>query len=192
MPKIPSQETETPLTAPEPPASSFEDTVLNLLGQMTDQIKSLGARVEAVESRPEAPQFIDPRVHVNGSAYERSQRALGDQPDGIPKSMTIPLFPNGQKVPDMVMNMIRPKFGSGDWVRLDLDAVPEGRDDGRTRGELMAEKGIPAGIGRVLDRTFLSERADKKWKYRVQFPKESMPGCNRGINHFYERELLRA
>lgn len=189
MPK-PADQIETPSGTPSAP--SFEDTVLALLGQMSDQIRTLGDRVEAVEARPETPRFIDPRVHANTAVAERSREALAATPDGIPKSQTIPLFPNGQRVPDMVMDLYRPKFGSGDWVRLNPEAVPHGRDDGRTRGELMAEKGVPDGYGQVLDRSYLSSRQGVGWKYRVKFDKSAMPGSNGGIVYLHEQELLPA
>ena len=178
--------------APETPApSAFEETVLSLLGQMSEQFSALSARVEAVEQKSEQ-RFVMPPLDARAAAIDRSRQALAADPDGIPKSQTIPLFPNGQRVPDMVMEQYRPKFGSGDWVRLNLDAVPFGRNDGRTRGELMSEKEVPDGYGQVLDRTYLSARLGVGWKYRVKFPKEVMPGSNGGIVYLHEPELLPA
>lgn len=178
----------------EAPAASpsSDDVVVALLTEMSQRLIGMDERLTALESRPETPAFIDPQVHANTKAADRSRAALASEPDGIPKGQTIPIFPNGQRVPDLVMGMFRPKFGTGDVVQLDLDAVPEGRDDGRTRGELMAEKGVPNGYGQVLDRTFLSEQMGKGWKYRVKFDKKVMPGSNGGIVHLYERELLPA
>jgi hypothetical protein len=173
-----------------PSPSSFEDTMLTLLQQMSAQITALGERVEAVEQKPVG--FIQPPIDANVAATDRSRQALAGDPDGIPKSQTIPLFPNGQRVPDLVMDMYRPKFGSGSMVLLNPDAVPHGRNDGRTRGELMAEKGVPNGYGVVLDRTYLSAQQGVGWKYRVKFDKAVMPGSNGGIVFLHEQELLHA
>lgn len=175
--------------APEAPSSSsFEDTVLSLLAQLTADVAAQGERLEAVEQQ-QAPRFVDPRLDAPAQAGERSKRALEATPDGLPHSTTIPIFPNGQKVPEMVMRQYRPKFGSGDIVRLNPDAVPHGRADGRTRGELMAEKGVPDGYGEVFDRTFLSDTVGRGWKYRVRFDKAVMPGSNGGLTALYEWEL---
>ncbi len=184
-------ETEGAATAaPETPSSSgFEETVLGLLGQMSEQFAALSARVDAVESKP---QFIQPPLGANTAAADRSRQALAANPDGIPKSQKIPMFPNGQTVPEMVMNQYRPKFGSGSLVQLDLAAVPFGRTDGRTRGELMDEKGVPNGYGQVLDITYLSAHQGKGWKYRVKFDPKVMPGSNGGIVHLHEQELMPA
>jgi hypothetical protein len=188
--KEPMEAPEQTAESPESPPSSFEDTMLTLLQQMSAQITALGERVEAVEQKPTG--FMQPPIDANTAATDRSRQALAGDPDGIPKSQTIPLFPNGQRVPDLVMDMYRPKFGSGSMVLLNPDAVPHGRNDGRTRGELMAEKGVPNGYGVVLDRTYLSAQQGVGWKYRVKFDKAVMPGSNGGIVFLHEQELLHA
>jgi hypothetical protein len=191
MPKLEAG-AESTAPAPSPaPTPSFEDTVLALLGQMTEQVQQLAGGVDAVEHGRRDPVFIDPRVEANSAAADRSRRALEATPDGIPHGMTIPIFPNGEKVPQMVMRQYAPKFGSGELVQLNLDAVPHGRDDGKTRGELMAEKGVPNGYGEIIDRTFLSDTSGI-WKYRVKFSPKVMPGSNGGITALYETELLSA
>lgn len=180
-----------PEPAPESAVSSFEETVLTLLTKLTADVASQGERLDAVEKKNE-PRFIDPRLDAANEASQRSKRALEARPDGIPHGMSIPTFPNGQQVPEMVMDQFRPKFGSGDLVRLNLDAVPHGRDDGKTRGELMIEKNVPNGYGEVFDRTYLSGQVGRGWKYRVNFDKSVMPGSNGGLTALYEWELLSA
>jgi hypothetical protein len=177
-----------PEPAPEAAVSSFEETVLSLLTKLTADVAAQGERLDAVEKKNE-PRFIDPRLDAANEAAQRSKRALSAAPDGIPHGMTIPTFPNGQQVPEMVMQQYRPRFGSGDLVQLDLDAVPHGRADGRTRGELMAEADVPNGYGEVFDRTFLSGKVGRGWKYRVNFDKAVMPGSNGGLTALYEWEL---
>lgn len=181
-----------PATDPAPEAvPAFEETVLALLTNLTRDVAAQGERLDVLEKKQE-PRFIDPRLDAAQEASQRSRRALSAVPDGIPHSQTIPTFPNGQQVPEMVMQQYRPRFGSGDIVQLNLDAVPHGRDDGKTRGELMVEKGTPNGYGEVFDRTFLSSVAGRGWKYRVNFDKKVMPGSNGGLTALYEWELLPA
>ncbi len=179
----------TPLTDADPSEPEFESTVLTLLQQMTTTIKDLSARVEAVEAAP--VQFVPQSVESLSGAGERSQRALSAEPDGIPHSQKIAQFPNGQLVPEMVMQQYRPKFGSGDRVRFNLDVIPHGRTDGKTRRELKEADGTPDGIGEVIDRTYLSDRTGQ-WKYTVVFNKKVLPGSNGGRTAVYERELIPA
>lgn len=192
MPKtIDQPETPAEDVAEAPPAAGFEDTVLALLGQVTEQVRSLSTRVESVEQRAAEPRFVEPSTRRNDAASERSRRALAAEPDGVPHADTIPLFPSGERVPAMVMAQYAPRFGTGDAVRLNLDAVPHGRTDSKTRGELMAEKGVPQGYGEILNRSYLSDRTGQ-WKYRVKFDPKVMPGSNRGTVELYEQELLPA
>lgn len=179
--------------APTPVAepATVSDPIVALLEKMSAAITALAERVDAVEQAPAGPRFIDPGIEANRQASERSRIALSAEPDGIPHSMTIPTFPNGEKVPAMVMKQYAPKFGSGMLVRLNLDAVPHGRTDGKTWGQLMAEAGVPNGYGEVFDRTFLSDTTGQ-WKYRVKFDKKVMPGSNGGMVALYEPELLSA
>lgn len=181
-----------PESAPEPSADSapvFEDTVLALLQQMTASIKELSARVDAVEAAP--VPFVPQSVESLSGSGERSRKALDADPDGIPHSQKIAQFPNGERVPQMVMNQYRPRFGSGDLVRFNLDEVPHGRKDGKTRRELKAADGTPDGVGEVIDRTYLSDRTGQ-WKYTVVFDKRVLPGSNGGRTAVYERELMPA
>lgn len=181
---------EAPTQAAEAPApSAFESTVLDLLGQMSEQFSALAKRVDSIENQP---RFIQPPLGANAAAADRSRQALAGEPDGIPKSQKIPMFPNGQTVPDLVMAQHRPKYGAGSIVQLDLGAVPFGRTDGRTRGELMEQNGVQNGYGVVLDITYLSSHVGKGWKYRVKFDPKVMPGSNGGIVHLHEQELLPA
>lgn len=187
--------TEMPLdTAPPadaaPAEDEFQSTVLTLLQQMSATIQALDTRVAAVEAQPE-PMLRQQTVERLSNPGEHSRRALSAHPDGIPHSDTIPIFPNGEKVPAMVMQQYAPKFGSGDIIQLNPNSVPHGREDGKTRGELMAEQGVPNGYGEVFDRTFLSARTGE-WKYRVRFDKRVMPGSNGGLTALYESELLPA
>lgn len=175
--------------APEA-APSFEDTVLALLTNLTRDVAAQGERLDVLEKKQE-PRFIDPRLDAAQEASQRSKRALDSRPDGIPHSTTLPTFPGGERVPEMVMNQYRPRFGSGDLVQLNLDAVPNGRDDGKTRGELMAEKNVPNGYGEVFDRIYLNDQTGE-WRYRVKFDARVMPGSNGGLVAIYERELLPA
>jgi hypothetical protein len=176
---------------PTPP-NVFEDTVLKLLGDLSDRMAAQEDRIAAIETaEPATPRFIDPRVNANTKAAERTRMALAATPDGVPHSQKIPMFPNGEKIPSMVMRQFKPQFGSGDIVQLDLNAVPHGRDDGRTRGELMSEKNTPNGYGEVFDAVYLSDTT-AVWKYRVKFDPKVMPGSNGGLVALYESELLPA
>lgn len=167
----------------------FQETVLGLLQEMSSSIQGLQARVERVEA--EAGSHILPRTLEDYTAPgEREQMARNVEPDGIPRSQKIPTFSTGETVNEFVMNQYRPRFGSGMRVRLNLDVVPHGRTDNRTRRELKADDGTPDAIGRVIDHTFLSKRGE--WKYRVKFPGKALPGSNGGLSAFYEKELLPA
>ena len=117
--------------------------------------------------------------------------------DGVPRSMKIPVMSDGIQIPDAFMADHPYKFGPRSRVQFNLDAVPHGRDDGKTRGELMAEKGTPNGYGEVIDRTFLTKvrRPDGRmgvWKYKCQFPKKVVPGAANGVVSLHEPELLPA
>lgn len=177
-------DTEGADSAPEsPPVLSFEERMLAAM-------ERISARIEAVEEIATRPTFVESPARRNDAAAKTKR--MEDAPrDGVPRADTIPLFPNGERVPAMVMAQYTPRFGSGDTVALNLDAIPHGRKDGKTRGELMAEQGVPNGYGEILDRSFLSARTGL-WKYRVKFDKRVMPGSNGGIVALYEPELLPA
>lgn len=184
-------DTEGAVAAPEPQADQFQETVLSLLTEMSSRLSAQEERLVAIEQAPAAPQFVEASGRRDLGASAKSKRMVEDAGDGVPRADTIPLFPNGQRVPEMVMKQYTPRFGTGDTVLLNLDVVPHGRTDGRTRGELMAEKGTPQGYGEILDRPFLSDQTGE-WKYRVKFSTKVMPGSNGGIVGLYESELLPA
>ena len=175
---------ESPETTESP---AFEETVLALLAQVADQVKSLGERVEAVE-HSNAPRFIDPRLDAQIQAQNRTRQALTADPDGIPRSQTLPIFSTGELVPQVVMKQFRPKFAAGALVMLNEAAVPFGRDDGQTWGELLAAKNVPNGVGEVFDRMYLMD--DGIWKVKVRFPRRTMPGTNDGMRVIRESELV--
>lgn len=186
------QATEAPPAEPSaaPSPDPFQAAVLAALESITGQMQALSARVEDVEQRA-APKFVP----ANPEQYDQQDdiRARIDQAptDGIPRSDRLLTFPNGERVPEFVMRQMRPRFGVGARVRMNLDAVPHGRDDGKTRGQLMREAGAPTnGIGEVFGQMFLND--DGAWKYRVRFPKQMAPGAVNGILALYERELIPA
>lgn len=195
----------TDLSQPEsadasPPSSDeqFQEQVLGLLQKMSGAIAGLSQRVEAVESS--GPRFVKMTPETYGNepdAHERYQLAEMVEPDKLPRSQTIPVTSDGLRIPEIMLDENPFRYGSGMKVRLNLDAIPHGRSDGKTRGQLMAEFGTPNGVGEVIDRTFLSRqrRADGRrgvWKYRIRFPQEVMPGSNGGIVSLHEPELIPA
>lgn len=177
-------ETPIPESAPaaaEPAPPSFEERII-------DALERFSSRLDALESA--GPRFVPATVETYGAAQERYETAQRAPADGVPRSQTIPIFSNGEKVPNMVMQSYRPAFGSGSRVRLNPAAVPYGRTDEKTRGELMADQGVPDAVGEVLDRTFLAQNGT--WKYRVRFPSRTLPGSNGGITALHEPELIPA
>jgi hypothetical protein len=188
--------TETEGGAPAAPdststATGFEETVLSLLNEMSQRLSAQEQEIAALKSQPSGPAFVGPAVHANAAKQARYDRAENAPRDGVPRSDTIPIFPNGERVPEMVMRRYTPRYGTGDIVQLNLSAYPHGRDD-KTRGELMGEKNVPNGYGEILSREYLSEVEGLGWRYRVQFDKTVMPGSNGGIVHLFEPELLPA
>lgn len=184
--------TPTPETPPEP---NPMDQVIGLLQSMSAQIQALGARVEAVETS--GPRFVPSTPETYSADNERYQIAEMAPTDRVPRSKTVPITSDGLRIPEAFLEEHPSRFGSGSWVRLNLDAVPHGRADGKTRGELMVEAGTVNAPGEVIDRTFLSKvrRADGRrgvWKYRIKFPREVMPGSNQGIVNLHEPELVPA
>ncbi len=159
--------------APESNHAQFQTAVLDALAAITGQIAGLAERVEKVE-RESGPHFVP----ASPESYDRDinqQDTLDNLPlDGIPRSTHLPVFPNGERVPDFVMKQYRPKFGTGSRVRLNLDAVPHGRSDGKTRGQLMREEGVPNGIGEVFSAMYHTEQGGG-WKCRVRFAQRTMP-----------------
>lgn len=182
-------DTEGADPAPEsPPVLSFEE-------RMLAAVERLAARIEAVEeiaTRPAGPSFVEPPARRNDAARKtkRMEDAAGD---GIPRSDTLPQFANGERVPEMLMRQYAPRYGDGDRVLFNLDVPPHGYPrDGKTRGALMAEQGVPNGYGEILCREYLSDVPGLGWRYRVRFDTKVTPGSNGGIVHLFETELLPA
>lgn len=190
--------------APEPSdtAPDFQEAVLALLTDLSSTVNDLKGRVEAVEQRPAKANFV-PATPEQFSAprdrFERGQVAKGAEPDGIPRTRTVPVFSDGQRVPDYVLSRLSAQFGPGSRVRFNLDAVPHGVPNGKTRGECFAEIDpetdqpkvrYPDVVGEVFDRKFLSK--DGIWKYRVRFPEGVIPGATKGFLFIYETELMAA
>lgn len=186
MPKPLTPTDEGADVAPEAP--SFEDTVLNLLTEMSSRVSDLTERVAVVETS--GPRFVPASVETYGNANEREDAMKQAAPDGVPRSRTIPIMTTGEKVPDFVMRQYPPQFGAGSRVRFNPTAVPHGREDGKTRGELMALKNTPDGIGEVIDRTYLA--GNGSWKYKCRFPPRTVTGAHGGILYLHEPELMHA
>jgi hypothetical protein len=190
---------EAPQTSSEPPADPFQEQVLTLLQSMTASIAKLNERVDTVEQSA-GPKFVPMTERDYGNtpdAHERYQLAQAAPTDAVPRSKTIPVTADGLRIPDAFVDEHPARFGPEMRVQLNLDAVPHGRNDGRTRGELMAEQAVPNGPGVIIDRTYLTKvkRADGRrgvWKYRCKFPQVVMPGSALGIVSLHEHELLPA
>ena len=184
---------------PTPEAPDQMEQVIGLLQSMTASIAALGQRVDAVEQTA-GPKFVQMQRHDFGNepdAHERYQLAEANVADGVPRSKTVPVTSDGLRVPEMMLDEHPARFGPGSRIRLNLDAVPHGRTDGRTRGQLMMDAEVPNAPGEVIDRTFLSrvKRPDGRrgvWKYRCQFPSVVMPGSSIGIVNLHEPELIPA
>lgn len=191
---------EIPQQGPAPATDDqFQSTVLGLLQQLTGAVAKLDQRVDAVEQQNQ-PQFRPAQQETFGNepdAVQRYQLAEMAPLDGVPRSQTVPVTSDGLRVPEILLEENPARFGSGSRVRLNLDAVPHGRVDGKTRGQLMMEADVPNAPGVVIDKTFLSRvrRPDGRrgvWKYRCQFPSAVMPGSTRGVVTLHEPELLPA
>lgn len=190
-----------PESPPPPSDAQFQEQVLGLLQQLSGAVATLSGRVDAVEQQggPNfTPMYQDPSDHDREpSAHERYQLAELAPRDGLPRSQTVPITSDGLRVPEIMLDENPSRFGSGMKVRLNLDAVPHGRTDGKTRGQLMVEADCPNAPGVVIDRQFLSRkrRPDGRrgvWKYRVQFPSVVMPGSTHGMVSLHEPELIPA
>lgn len=185
---------------PPPPAPDpFQEQVVGLLQSLTASISALSQRVDAVEQTGSS-QFKPMPRHDFGNepdAHDRYQLAEMSPLDAVPRSKTVPVTADGLRIPEAFIEDHPAMFGPGSKVRLNLDAVPHGRSDGKTRGELMMAADAPNGAGEVIDRSFLSKvrRADGRrgvWKYRCQFPRSVMPGSNEGTVTLHEPELIPA
>ena len=177
--------------APAPDQSAL---ILGLLEKISGQVQSLTTRVEAVENS--GPRFIPATPETYSADHERYQIAELAPPDAMPRSQTVPITSDGIRIPAAFITEYPSRFGSNMKVRLNLDAVPHGRKDGKTRGQLMEEQEIPNAPGVVIDRTFLTKRTSNGkrglWKYRCQFPREVMPGAVMGTVSLHEDELIPA
>lgn len=182
-----------PESIPEaPPEAAFQNNVLTLLEGMQAGLAALAARVDKVEGTQ--PQFIRQTVEELSEVEDVGQEHLKAMreaiPDGQARFEKIPTFSDGLRVHDFVMDQYKPKFRESQRVRINLDAVPYGRDDGRTRRDLKLADGTPDGPGEVITIQFLSKTG--VWKYRCKFPSKVLPGSNGGVTSFYEPELLPA
>jgi hypothetical protein len=187
--ELPTTERAAPEPMAAPEAAGFEQTVLTALQQLTASLAGLADRVEAVEHQ--GPKFVPATPETYAADGERYEIAEQAPADGVPRMQKIPMLANGQLLPSFVMRQYAPKFRPGMRVRFNPDAVPHGRDDGKTRGELLAAAGIPNPVGEVIDYQFLSD-PHGVWKVRVKFPNKALPGSNGGGISLHERELVRA
>lgn len=170
--------------APEsPPADpSFAEQVLAALERFS-------TRLDALENS--GPRFVPASVETYGAAEDRRNIANQSPADGVPRSQTVPIFTNGEKVPDLMQRQYPARFGPGSRVKLNPDAVPHGHTDGKTRGELKAVDGSPWGEGEVIDRKFLTNQGT--WKYKVRFRNARViTGASGGTTMFHEPELIPA
>ena len=182
-----------PDETPQPPDQSA--LILGLLEKISGQVTSLTARVEAVEST--TPQFVPATPETYSADHERYQIAEMAPADAQPRSQKVPVTADGLRIPAAFVTEYPARFGSGSRVRLNLDAIPHGHEDGKTRGALMEAAKVPNAPGEVIDRTFLTKkrRPDGRagvWKYRCKFPREVMPGAVMGTVSLHEDELIPA
>lgn len=184
-----------PIPAQEPSGeAAFQSTVLTLLEQMQGGLAQLAARVDRVEGRhPQfARQTVEELSEVEDGETARRKTLDAVPLDGKPHASKIPVFSDGLEVHELVMAQYEPQFRDGQRVRLNLDVVPYGRDDGMTRRDLKLRDGTPDGVGEIINMQFLSKQQGKSWKYKVKFPNRVLPGSNGGTSSFYEWELLPA
>lgn len=181
----------TPETATPPDQSAL---ILGLLEKMSGQISAFGDRLTKVENS--GPRFIPSTPETYSADHDRYQIAELAPADAMPRSQTVPITSDGIRIPAAFISEYPALFGANSRVRLNLDAVPHGRKDGKTRGQLMEAAGVPNAPGEVIDRTFLTKvsRNGKRgvWKYRCQFPREVMPGAVMGTVSLHENELIPA
>jgi len=190
--------TASPPETPDAPAPTPDqgELILSLLQQMSTELRALGQRVEAVEKN-DGPRFVPSTPETYMADYERHRIADQAPPDKMPRSMKIPVMSDGIKIPDVFLAEFPARFRDGMRVRLNPDVVPHGRTDGKTRGELMTEAGMLDLPGEVIYRTYLTRKVRQDgrrgvWKYRVQFPRETITGATNGIVQLHEPELLPA
>ncbi|HVQ45094.1 MAG TPA: hypothetical protein VMT30_09145 [Candidatus Saccharimonadia bacterium] len=190
-----SDEIGAATAAPSPESTPDQSAlILGLLEKISGQVQSLTTRVEAVENS--GPRFVPATPETYSADHERYQIAELAPPDAQPRSQTVPITSDGIRIPAAFITEYPARFGSNSRVRLNLDAVPHGRKDGKTRGELMEAAEVPNAPGVVIDRTFLTKRikGGKRgmWKYRCKFPREVMPGAVMGTVSLHEDELIPA
>lgn len=191
----------TPPTAtPTSEAPSQQDLVMAMLEKLTVAVQGFDSRLSAVENN--GPKFVKatPETYGNDGAYNLYELpATRDQTGHVTNK--IPTTSNGLALSDWQQEEYPARFSAQQRVRLNLDAIPHGHEDQaepKTRGQLMELARVPNGEGVVIDLTFLSRKVNPEtgrrgiWKYRVQFPKQVMPGANNGVVSLHEPELIPA
>lgn len=192
-------ETAPPPAAPaaeagDAPDLAFQSTVLTLLERLTGDLDTLKARVETIEDgRPRFVQQIPEELTAVEDISQQHLKTMQEAPaDGKARASKIPVFSDGLEVHELVMAQYQPQFRDGQRVRLNLDVVPHGGTDGKTRRELKLDDGTPDGLGEIISMQFLSKQRGHGWKYKVKFPSKALPGSNGGVSSFYEWELVSA
>ena len=178
----------------EPPDAAFQSTVLTLLERLTGDLTTLAARVDTIEDG--RPRFVQQTPEELADVLDIGQehlQTLREAPaDGQARSSKVPVFSDGLAVHELVMAQYQPRFRDGQRVRINLDVVPHGGTDGKTRRALKLEDGTPDGLGEIISMQFLSTQRGHGWKYKVKLPPKALPGSNGGVSSYYEWELVPA
>ena len=100
---------------------------------------------------------------------------------GVSNSILIDV--HGEKVPEMLLTQLAPRFAEGSEVRINPEAVRPGFPAGQTWGDVLRRVGS-SGVGRVHRIFWLTD--EQSWKYACVVP--GVTGAR--PDGFHDHELL--
>jgi|GEM_PF-4086988 len=126
------------------------------------------------------PQRVENRRDAL-SQYYALEKVGGENPVGVTDQILVDS--SGKVVGDLALNLFPLKFRTGDRVRINPDACPNGDD--RTWAQVARVSNIPIGnVGEITRIVFLRSH-DQQWVYQCV-----IPGVTRGRGEgILEREL---
>jgi hypothetical protein len=170
-----------------------------LIGGMQDLTTRLDRlETEARETKARTPAF-KPMQHAQsgrrrqGGVFGRIEEKISGSgwkevwDQGVrPSSILCDI--HGEKIPDMLLAQLAPRFQPGDPVRLDPTSARPGFEEGTTWGQILADKvpSNPDGVGTVTRVLWLTDEG--QWKYMATVPGLT---ANRP-DGFHDHELLPA
>jgi hypothetical protein len=172
-------------TKEAPPADTQEEAPAWAKG-LFDRMDRM--ETEAREARARTASFKPMERPTNGTptgifAGMRPTPGNPAERDGVSKQILVD--ERGNKVPEMLLRQYPPRFGVGDPCRIDPHSTRPGFPEGRTWGDVLAERKLD-GVGVIRKVYWLRDTGE--WKYSAVI---------RGITNqrpdgFLDSELLTA